>query len=104
MDVMKRCRCNGYNCPDLNFRSLYEEHRLLFATLLCINIQYETANIFSEEELALLLQGRMVTPLFSHVPLLPLVVPALSLPHLTPSFQIILPPFKSSSLHPLNPS
>lgn len=102
MHVMKRCRCNGYNCPDLTFRSLYEEHRLLFATLLCINIQYETANIFSEEELALLLQGRMVTPLFSHVPLLPLVVP-LSLPHLTPSFQIILPPFKSSSIHPLNP-
>ncbi|XP_033103095.1 dynein heavy chain 9, axonemal-like [Anneissia japonica] len=38
-------------------QSLYEEHRLLFSTMLCLNIQYEGANHFSEEELALLLQG-----------------------------------------------
>ncbi|XP_022099208.1 dynein beta chain, ciliary-like [Acanthaster planci] len=38
-------------------QSLYEEHRLLFASMLCLNIQYETTELFSEEELALLLQG-----------------------------------------------
>ncbi|XP_033641711.1 dynein beta chain, flagellar outer arm-like [Asterias rubens] len=38
-------------------QSLYEEHRLLFSTMLCLNIQYETTELFSEEELALLLQG-----------------------------------------------
>ena len=36
--------------------SLYEEHRLLFATLLCLNIQEESTQ-FTEEELSLLLQG-----------------------------------------------
>ena len=36
--------------------SLYEEHRLLFATLLCLNMQEEGHN-FTEEELSLLLQG-----------------------------------------------
>ena len=35
---------------------LYTEHRLLFATLLCLSMQ-EEANSFSEEELSLLLQG-----------------------------------------------
>ena len=40
-------RCQG---------SLYEEHRLLFATLLCLNMQEETQQ-FTEEELSLLLQG-----------------------------------------------
>ncbi|XP_071959570.1 uncharacterized protein [Antedon mediterranea] len=38
-------------------QSLYEEHRLLFSTMMCLNIQFEGANYFSEEELALLLQG-----------------------------------------------
>ena len=43
-------RCNG---------SMYDEHRLLFATLLCLNIQEEN-NAFSEEELSLLLQGALL--------------------------------------------
>ena len=40
-------RCHG---------SLFDEHRLLFATLLCLNIQ-EESTAFTEEELSLLLQG-----------------------------------------------
>ncbi|XP_072048734.1 uncharacterized protein [Amphiura filiformis] len=36
---------------------LYEEHRLLYATMLCLNIEFETTENFSEEEMALLLQG-----------------------------------------------
>ena len=43
----------------LFFRCVYEEHRLLFATMLCLNIQYETSGHFTEEELALLLQGML---------------------------------------------
>ena len=37
-------------------RSLYPEDRLVFASLLCLNIQ-EDSQIFSEEEMSLLLQG-----------------------------------------------
>ena len=39
-------------------RSLYEEDCLLFATLLCLNIQSEGGENFTNEEMSLLLQGR----------------------------------------------
>ncbi|CAH1797693.1 unnamed protein product [Owenia fusiformis] len=38
-------------------RSLFEEHRLLFATMLCLNIQVENGEKISDEEMAILLQG-----------------------------------------------
>ena len=53
-------------------RSLVEEHRLLFATLLCLNIQEENGEYFSEEEISLLIQGGhhlrfvIITILFIH--------------------------------------
>ena len=37
-------------------RSIYEKHKLLFSTMLCLNIQ-EDVGYFMEEELSLLLQG-----------------------------------------------
>ena len=48
-------------------RSLYEEHRVLFATMLCINIQEESGEVFSEEEMSLLLQGMYTVQLHTHV-------------------------------------
>lgn len=45
----------------LYFRSLYEEDCLLFATLLCLNIEAEGMENFSNEEMSLLLQGTIST-------------------------------------------
>lgn len=39
------------------FRALYEKDILLFATLLCLNIESEGTENFSNEEMSLLLQG-----------------------------------------------
>lgn len=39
------------------YRSLYDEDCLLFATLLCLNIEAEGMENFSNEEMSLLLQG-----------------------------------------------
>lgn len=44
-----------------NFRALYEEDILLFATLLCLNIEAEATENFSNEEMSLLLQGKYKT-------------------------------------------
>ena len=38
-------------------RALYEKDILLFATLLCLNIESEGTENFSNEEMSLLLQG-----------------------------------------------
>ena len=43
------------------FRSLYEDDCLLFATLLCLNIQAEGGENFTNEEMSLLLQGKILT-------------------------------------------
>jgi hypothetical protein len=43
-------------------RSLYEEDCLLFATLLCLNIQAEGGENFTNEEMSLLLQGILLFP------------------------------------------
>ena len=48
--------CEAY-IEYLLYRSLYEEDILLFATLLCLNIEAEGMDNFSNEEMSLLLQG-----------------------------------------------